>query len=560
MSLRVLVIDDDAARVTDVIRHLRGRGHDVRTVSDGKALLDEQQDGSIDLVLLTSAAADLSALDAHIETCVQRIRVKETERRRVARAEKLAEQMERVILPIGLALSGETNLDRLMERILVEAKGLCRADGGTVYLRGEDNTLRFAIVMTDSLGISLGGTSGKPVSFPLLRLHDSVSGAPNHRNVATHVALTGQSTSIPDMYEAEGFDFSGTREFDRRNSYRSVSSLTVPLKDHTGFVTGVLQLLNAMDENGAITPFDEYDRVVVESLSSLAAVVLNNHLLIQRQQALSRVENDMLVARRIQDGFLPGVLPATPGWQIDTRFRPARHVGGDFYDVFTLMRGRTLALAIGDVCDKGVGAALFMALTRSLIRAFALHHDLTRHAQVLGEATAPTLKGYLDLATAAALLGAAVNSTNAYILAHHLDLNMFATLFLGMLDLNSGSLVYMNAGHCSPMILDTAGSIRRLEPTGPAVGMFADAEFGIQEERLQLGDTLFAFSDGVTDARNPTGVFFGEARLISALAPAPATARELLDTIETHVRNHIEDAAPFDDLTMLALRRDQLRS
>ncbi len=476
----------------------------------------------------------------------------ESERRRAT----LADQMERVILPLGLALSGESNIDRLMERILVEAKTLCRADGGTIYLRSEDDTLRFAIVMTDSLGISLGGTSGAPVSFPALPLHDAATGAPNHRNVATHVALTGQSTCIPDIYAAEGFDFAGTRAFDERNGYRSVSSLTVPFKDHTGFVTGVLQLLNARDEHGTITPFDEYDRAVVEALSSLAALVLNNHLLVQRQQALQRIEHDMQVARRIQDGFLPSVLPSLPGWQIDTRFQPARHVGGDFYDAFMLTRGRTLAIALGDVCDKGVGAALFMALTRSLIRAFALEHDLTRQAPVLGEATAPTLKGYLDLATAAELLGAAVNSTNAYILAHHLDLNMFATLFLGMLDVNSGTLLYMNAGHCSPMILDAGGGIRRrLEPTGPAVGMFADAEFGIQEERLSVGDILLAFSDGVTDARNRDGVFFGEARLRSVLTTTSATTRELLDSIETHVRNHIGDAAPFDDLTMLALRR-----
>lgn len=480
---------------------------------------------------------------------------RDAERQRVARLEKLAYQMEHVVLPIGLALSAETNFERLMQRILVEAKALCRADAGTLYLR-EDEALRFAIVMTDSLGIVLGGTSGKPVSFPLLRLYDQATREPNHRNVATHVALTGQSISIPDVYQAEGFDFSGTKEFDRRNAYRSVSSLTVPLKDHKGDVTGVLQLLNASDSDGRIAPFDEYDRVIVESMSSLAAVVLNNHLLIQRQQALSRIENDIRVARRIHDGFLPTTLPEISGWQIDARFRPARQVGGDFYDVFTLAKGRSLALVIADVCDKGVGAALFMALTRSLIRAFAEHHDLAHPMPMLGDASSSSLRNQLMVASSVDLLGSTITSTNGYIIGHHIELNMFATVFLAVVDLASGLLVYVNAGHCPPMIVGKDGGVtRRMAPTGPAVGMFADAEFGIREDSLDPGDALLAFTDGATDARNLAGSLFSESRLVALLAQPAATAGALLDAIESGVSNHTGDAAPYDDLTLLALRR-----
>jgi sigma-B regulation protein RsbU (phosphoserine phosphatase) len=479
---------------------------------------------------------------------------RDAERQRLLRIEKLARQMEEVVLPIGLALSAETNFDRLMERILVEAKLLCHADAGSLYLRCEGEILRFAIVMTDSLGLALGGTTGRAVSFPLLRLYDQATGAPNHRNVATHVALTGRSISIPDIYEAEGFDFSGTKAFDHMNGYRSVSSLTVPLKDHTGHVTGVLQLLNARDAAGSITAFDEYDRVVVESLSSLASVVLNNHLLLQRQQALSKVENDILVARRIHDGFLPATLPRPAGWQIDARFRPAREVGGDFYDAFTLAEERSLALVIADVCDKGVGAALFMALTRSLIRAFSEQHDATHPRRTDADGAAPDdtdpVSGDVHL------LRAAVAATNAYIVAHHLELNMFATLFMGVLELSSGSLVYLNAGHCPPMVVGASGGLeRRLQPTGPAIGIFADPDFAIQHDRLAPGETLLAFTDGATDARNAAGALLGMERLASLASQPASSATGLLDAVESGVRNHVGDTPPYDDLTLLAVRR-----
>ena len=156
--------------------------------------------------------------------------------------------MEHVILPMGIALSTETDFDRLAQRILVESKGICNADAGTLYMRAPDNTLRFAIVITESLGIHLGGTSGKPVNFPPLPMYDRATGKPNLNNVATYVALNGKSINIPDVYEAEGFDFSATKIFDKQNNYRSQSSLTVPLKDNKGEVIGVLQLLNSLDD------------------------------------------------------------------------------------------------------------------------------------------------------------------------------------------------------------------------------------------------------------------------------------------------------------------------
>ncbi|MBE0532390.1 MAG: GAF domain-containing protein [Rhodospirillales bacterium] len=201
-----------------------------------------------------------------------------------ATAEPVA-RFERLIA-VGIALSSERDHDRLMERILLEAKGLSNADGGTLYLKTEDERLRFEIMRTDSLGIAMGGTTGKAIPFPPLALFDA-EGAPNHKNVATHVALTGATIEIPDAYTAADFDFSGTRKFDEGTGYRSKSFLTVPLKNHEGDVIGVLQLLNARHpESGAVVPFGGDVRPLIEALASQAAVALDNRQLIDAQRRL----------------------------------------------------------------------------------------------------------------------------------------------------------------------------------------------------------------------------------------------------------------------------------
>lgn len=191
------------------------------------------------------------------------------------------------LIELGIALSAETNHDRLTEKILVEAKEFTKADGGTLYLVGDDGqSLHFKILRNDTLNTVLGGTTGKPVPFPPLRLYSAETGAPNHNNVATHVALTGRSINIEDAYTAEGFDFSGTKRFDEGTGYRSKSFLTLPLKTVTGEVIGVLQLINAQDARGAVIPFAPNIQPMVEALASQAAVAIDNQRLLQAQRDL----------------------------------------------------------------------------------------------------------------------------------------------------------------------------------------------------------------------------------------------------------------------------------
>lgn len=190
---------------------------------------------------------------------------------------------------IGASLSDERNLDLLLEKIVVAAKQITHADGGTLYLISEDRRkLHFEIVRTDSLAIAFGGSSEQPTSgkFPDLPLYRE-NGSPNDSMVAVAAALTGHTVNIADAYVAAGYDFSGTRQFDARTGYRSQSFLTVPMKDHQGEVIGVLQLINAIDpETGRVAAFSLADQRLAESLASQAAVALTNRQLVQQLEAL----------------------------------------------------------------------------------------------------------------------------------------------------------------------------------------------------------------------------------------------------------------------------------
>lgn len=191
------------------------------------------------------------------------------------------------LIDIGIALSAERDVNRLMEKILLEAKDLTHADGGTLYIKTEEDGLKFEIMRTDSLKIALGGTTGKDITFPPIRMYDPETGNPNQKNIASYCALTGESINIVDAYEAENFDFSGTKKFDEGTGYRSKSFLTVPLKNSKDEIIGVIQLLNATDpDTGAVIEFSKAIQPLVEALASQAAVALDNQQLVEAQRKL----------------------------------------------------------------------------------------------------------------------------------------------------------------------------------------------------------------------------------------------------------------------------------
>jgi HD-GYP domain-containing protein (c-di-GMP phosphodiesterase class II) len=187
---------------------------------------------------------------------------------------------------IGVALSQEKDLNKLLEIILLAAKSITRADGGTLYRRpaGKD-VLTFEIIRTDSLGVAMGGTTGAKIPYPPIQLRDN-RGRENLSMVVAYSVLKDRTVNIADAYQEKGFDFSGTKAFDRHTGYHSTSFLTVPMKNHEDEIIGVLQLINAKDATGATVPFNETDQRLVESLASQAAVALTNRLLISQLENL----------------------------------------------------------------------------------------------------------------------------------------------------------------------------------------------------------------------------------------------------------------------------------
>ena len=245
--------------------------------------------------------------------------------------------------------------------------------------------------------------------------------------------------------------------------------------------------------------------------------------------------------RNIQKEFFPERAPIIAGWEFRSFFKPAMQLSGDFYDIFPILK-KQVGIVIADVCDKGVGAALYMALFRSLLRIFSGSFNPYSMLQAEPEKVSQEALRTIML-------------TNNYIATLHNQMATFATIFMGIIDIDSGELTYINAGHDPPAILRKSGAPEVLMPTGPAAGAFADAQFKINRTQLDPGDVLFGFTDGVTDALSPTGEAFGRNRL-DALMDQPAdTVRAFEEILKKDLFDHIGDAAPIDDITILMVKR-----
>ncbi len=279
----------------------------------------------------------------------------------------------------------------------------------------------------------------------------------------------------------------------------------------------------------------------------------------QQVEAYSRVLNDELEkGRQIQVNFLPNQLLQISGWESAAFFKPARQVAGDFYDIFQLP-DKSVGFVVADVCDKGVGAALFMALFRSLIRIFSGQTSLNGLPLSCGDAISNGIDQLgenpaIDPDHLKALQ--AVQLTNKYIALIHGELAMFATLFFGILALETGNLSYINGGHEPVYIVNAGGGIKaQLATTGPSVGIDSNLHFKIQQTQLEPGDTLFGYTDGVVEARAADGSFYTIGRLKSVLNTPSSSVAELLDRIAYSLQEHIGEAEQFDDITLLAIKR-----
>lgn len=268
--------------------HQTQRTATARTRTDSVLLAISQE--QFDQLLETSHAATKAMMRTimsrwqETEEVLKRLREQETSYLRQIQSEKKrTDDLLHVVIPLGASLAVERDFHRLLEKIVQGAMSFCHADAGTLYLRTPEHHLAFVIVRNNSLGLAMGGDSGQEVSFAPLPLFDS-NNQPNHTNVATYTALTGISVNIPDAYQVDMFDFSGTKAFDAQTGYRSKSFLTIPLKNSLNQVIGVLQLINARDaETNQVCSFDQNMQQMMESLALLADVSLEAYI---REQKL----------------------------------------------------------------------------------------------------------------------------------------------------------------------------------------------------------------------------------------------------------------------------------
>jgi serine phosphatase RsbU (regulator of sigma subunit) len=260
-------------------------------------------------------------------------------------------------------------------------------------------------------------------------------------------------------------------------------------------------------------------------------------------ERIEAIESELEKFREIQRDFFPNQMPDLPNWEIATCLHPAHEATGDFYDAFRLP-GDYVGLVIADVCDKGMGSALFMSLIRSLIRVFS------------GETRLPGFSiSHSDKAVDQFSALRAIVLTNDYIAQEHGHTCMFATVFLGVLNPTTGLLVYINGGHEPLYIVSQTGKVQTLTPTGPAVGIMPCIEFKAQEVQLELGDILVGYTDGVTEAHAPNGELFTRKRLLSLLQEPAPSASAVLERVKANLFAHIADTKPSDDITMIALQR-----
>jgi serine phosphatase RsbU (regulator of sigma subunit)/anti-sigma regulatory factor (Ser/Thr protein kinase) len=289
-----------------------------------------------------------------------------------------------------------------------------------------------------------------------------------------------------------------------------------------------------------ISPDYEFDQNKIELARSIAfhiaSSVENARLYAKTEMALDVAERDLEIGRQIQSGFFPENIPEIQGWEFAAYFKAARQVAGDFYDIFELDNKRLIVFVIADVCDKGVGAALFMVLFRSLIRSFS-ELRLTEN-NVSSEP------------------GDIISAVNNYITKTHGSSNMFASMFYGVIVPGSGELYYVNAGHEAPVILDSSGRIKlRLGPDAPVAGMMPEITFPVNRVAIEESDIFFAFTDGTTDARNHNQDLYSEKTILELIAAEWTSAYSMLFSLNSDLNSFIGNQNQYDDITQISFRK-----
>ena len=443
----------------------------------------------------------------------ERIKVAETLRQAKEEAEHRAGELA-AINRVSVQVSESLDLDEILQSVCQELTRIFPVRNAGIGLLDVSET---SILIRAFHSIDPEEKSAIGIVLPL------------EGNAATQEVIRTKRTTVIRDAQADP----RTASYSELSKERGTKSIMiVPLLTRGQVIGTVGMPAKDMDHQ-----FTENDIALAGTIASQIASAVDNAVLYSRTEtALGAAESDLEIGSQIQSGFFPDTLPQISGWEIATHFHSARQVAGDFYDIFQFPRSRHTAFVIADVCDKGVGAALFMVLFRSLLRAFS---DVV-----------------IDPGRIAEQLLGIILKTNNYVAEIHGHSSMFATLFFGILDPDSGVLYYINGGHEAPVVLDRNGEIKsRLMPTGPAVGLFPDLPYEVGEILFDPGDILVGFTDGTTDARDSTGDLYSEERLLASIQSPWTSIFSMLFELQTQLKNHIGEQVQYDDITLISFRR-----
>lgn len=394
-------------------------------------------------------------------------------------------------------LNSTLDLPELLGIILRIAQEHTSADRGTLFLVDHEQKEIWSLLAH--------GLEQKEIRLPL------------GKGIAGSVAQTGEVVNLADAYTDARFD----RDFDQRFAYHTRSLLCLPVKDRADKIVGVLQLLNKQGGN-----FDAEDVDFLQSLSVHAAIALENARLHRESLERQRMEQELTLARSIQRGLIPDKPPELDGFEIAVRYESSLQVGGDYYD-FLIPRPNTFVFVVADVEGTGVAAAMIMSNLQATLHAVFMHlHSLEGIVYTLNESLVQSARS-----------------------------KKFMTLFLGLVDLDSLGLHYINAGHVPPVVVRPQGEPAFLKEGGMVLGVFPGQRYERGYVKLESGDVILACTDGITEAANAASEQFEAGRMIAAArANRQKPAEEIVEAIFAEVAAFERGGTHLDDKVVMALK------
>ncbi|MCP4536192.1 MAG: SpoIIE family protein phosphatase [Chloroflexi bacterium] len=401
---------------------------------------------------------------------------------------------------LSQTFNSSLNLDEVLNRVMDEIIAVTRAERGFVMLHEANGKLGFRVAR---------GMDQNTIDDPQFQVS---------RSVVERVAREGEPILTSDAQADDRFSM---RQSVMILGLRAILCVPLKIKDQ---VSGVVYVDNRLQAG----IFTQADLDLLTAIASSAAIAIENARLYQVAVDKGRMERELQMAYDIQAGLLPYETPQIPGWEFAACWHPAREVSGDYYD-FMPLHSEQLGIVIADVSDKGMPAALFMALTRSTVRASMSH----THSPADG-----------------------ITRANRLVCADATD-GMFVTLFYALLNPEMSEITYVNAGHNPPLLYRAKQDrLVKLTRTGMAMGVIADSVFEQRTVRLDPGDFIVLYTDGMTDPINAQEQEFGEERLQHIILQerySPVT--KVITTLEQTLYEFVETSSPFDDITIVIMRR-----